>query len=68
MSKKVFLLLKSLVWETLSNLLGFAVTWIITGQLGVSVTITLILLVVKSVLLAIYDHHITIISKRVLHE
>jgi uncharacterized membrane protein len=55
MRREYALLLKAVVWEILSAVLGFTVTYLMIGELGKSVGITLILLVLKSVLLACYD-------------
>lgn len=51
------LLIKSTVWEILSAILGFGVVFLFTGELKTSVVITLVLLVLKSVLLAVYDYY-----------
>lgn len=57
MEIKWVLLIKSCVWEVLSAILGFTVVYLITRQLDVSIEITLILLVAKTILLAIYDFY-----------
>lgn len=54
---KLVLLAKSCIWEILSAILGFTVVYFITKQLDVSIEITLILLVAKTILLAIYDFY-----------
>lgn len=51
------LLIKSTVWEILSAILGFVVVFFITGELNTSVKITLVLLVLKSILLTVYDYY-----------
>jgi len=50
------LLLKSSLWEILSAILGFIVVFLFTGEFNTSVKITLVLLVLKSILLAAYDY------------
>lgn len=64
MDKKYLLLVKSTVWEILSAILGFVVVYLFTGELGVTTSITLILLVLKSILLALYDHFTTKLLRR----
>lgn len=51
------LLLKSSIWEIFSAILGFTVVYLVTGQLAEAGVITLVLLVLKSILLAIYDFY-----------
>jgi len=63
MSRKYIFLLKSSIWEILSAILSFIVTYLITSQLAISVTITLVLLVLKSILLALYDYYTSKIIK-----
>lgn len=57
MKREIKLLIKSTVWEILSAILGFTIVYLFTGELGITINITVILLVLKSVLLAIYDHY-----------
>lgn len=57
MNHKTKLLIKSTTWECLSFLLGFSVMYLITGELGSTTKVSLILLVSKSILLAVYDHY-----------
>jgi uncharacterized membrane protein len=59
MCKKYALLIKSTLWEVLSAILGFTIVYIFTGELSVTFNITMVLLVLKSILLAVYDYYAT---------
>lgn len=58
------LIIKSTVWEILSAILGFIVIYLFTQQLDASLWITLILLILKSILLALYDYYTYKLIKR----
>jgi len=55
-SSKIKTLLKSFIWEVISFVLTLLVTWAVTGSIEQAIELSLILLVLKTVGLAVYDY------------
>jgi len=64
MKIEYILLIKSIIWEFLSAILGFIIVYLFTRELDTSISITIVLLILKSLLLALYDFYTYKIIKR----